>query len=162
MAVGKRAAASGVAVHMPRIGTGQAGGVWDVVVDLVKETICAWARLAVIYTLPNVQVKRDIQPTSRSFGLSLSSDGEANIPLSGPISAGKNACAGASVTVYSVLRTQDLIRSAESAVPNERAALQRAGELLDRRTKGRWVGQALSKLAPTLPLDSLIIVDSVE
>lgn len=85
------------------------------------------------------------------------------ILLSGPVSAGKSTLAKSLADRFGckVLRTQELIRAAEPTVANERSALQRAGEALDRRTKGTWVGQALSKVTPTLPDDSLVIVDSI-
>jgi adenylosuccinate synthase len=39
--------------------------------------------------------------------------------------------------------------------------MQRYGELLDRRTKGAWVCEALARCADALPDDALIVVDAV-
>lgn len=68
------------------------------------------------------------------------------ILLSGPVSAGKTTLALALEHRWGVrvFKTQQLIRSI-AKVGYERAALQRAGEALDRRTKGRWVVDALTR-----------------
>jgi len=41
------------AVHMPRIGTGQAGGTWEIIRDLIVETLCARGLQVTIYDPPN-------------------------------------------------------------------------------------------------------------
>ncbi|MEX2181323.1 MAG: adenylosuccinate synthetase [Gemmatimonadaceae bacterium] len=83
--------------------------------------------------------------------------------LSGPVSGGKSTLARALSERFGcrVVRTQELIRSADPQVAHERSGLQLAGELLDKRTRGGWVSRELSKIALTLPPDSLLIVDSV-
>jgi adenylosuccinate synthase len=65
--------------------------------------------------------------------------------LSGPIGAGKSALAESLVKHYGarVVKTRDLIRAQMPLLKEERAALQRAGEKLDRADGGRWVKNAL-------------------
>jgi adenylosuccinate synthase len=67
------------------------------------------------------------------------------VVLSGPIGAGKSALAERLVERYSahVIKTRDLIRTQLPHVKEERAALQRAGEKLDRADGGSWVKNAL-------------------
>jgi len=50
--VAQLAAEKGTSVHMPRIGTGQAGGSWSVVRDLVAETLCSVGIHVTVYDLP--------------------------------------------------------------------------------------------------------------
>ena len=40
-------------VHMPRIGTGQAGGSWSIIEDLVDNELCAHGVPVTVYDLPN-------------------------------------------------------------------------------------------------------------
>jgi adenylosuccinate synthase len=67
------------------------------------------------------------------------------VVLSGPIGAGKSALAARLVERYGarVIKTRDLIRAQLPHVKEERAALQRAGERLDRADGGSWVKNAL-------------------
>lgn len=84
------------------------------------------------------------------------------ILLSGPISAGKSTLAQSLVDRYGLIRirTQQLIRSATPNLVEERSALQRAGDALDRKTGGAWVGRELVRLAEGLD-DAIVVVDSV-
>lgn len=65
--------------------------------------------------------------------------------LSGPIGAGKSSLAEKLQARYSatVIKTRDLIRKQLPSVRAERAALQKAGEKLDRADGGAWVKNAL-------------------
>ena len=67
------------------------------------------------------------------------------VVLSGPIGAGKSALAERLVERYGarVIKTRDLIRTQLHQVKEERAALQRAGEKLDRVDGGSWLKNAL-------------------
>jgi len=67
------------------------------------------------------------------------------VVLSGPIGAGKSALAQRLVEKYSalVIKTRDLIRKQIPHLKEERGALQRAGERLDRVDGGAWVKNAL-------------------
>ncbi|MGO8918508.1 MAG: adenylosuccinate synthetase [Stellaceae bacterium] len=83
--------------------------------------------------------------------------------VSGPIGSGKSTLAQLLVERYGAIlfKTNELIRVLRPKVLNERSALQRAGELLDRLTGGEWVSQALMrKLNEVLP-NSIIVVDAV-
>jgi hypothetical protein len=49
-------------IHLPRIGSGQAGGDWGIVREIIAQRLTA-ARLAVtIYDLPNAEIPRAKQP----------------------------------------------------------------------------------------------------
>lgn len=82
--------------------------------------------------------------------------------LSGEIASGKSTLCSALETRFNfhVVKTRELIQRLQS-VPSERKALQRAGESLDRRTKGEWVGDALGKVVAELEDSRSVIVDSV-
>ena len=55
------AARRGASVHMPRIGSGQAGGNWDVISELIEDALCARGIKVYVYTLPNAPVRKDPQ-----------------------------------------------------------------------------------------------------
>ncbi len=65
--------------------------------------------------------------------------------LSGRIGSGKTQLAAALVDRYgaTLIKTRELITQELPKTKPERLALQRAGERLDRETKGAWVGNAL-------------------
>jgi adenylosuccinate synthase len=67
------------------------------------------------------------------------------VVLSGPIGAGKSALAEKLTERYGarIIKTRDLIRTQLPRVREERGALQRAGEKLDRADGGAWVKNAL-------------------
>lgn len=48
-------------VHMPRIGTGQSGGSWDVVSEIVDESLCSLGIDVFVYDLPNAEVSKPHQ-----------------------------------------------------------------------------------------------------
>jgi O-acetyl-ADP-ribose deacetylase (regulator of RNase III) len=51
------------AIHMPRIGTGQAGGTWEVIRDMITETVCAQGLRVTVYDPPNRVLPVPTQPT---------------------------------------------------------------------------------------------------
>lgn len=69
------------------------------------------------------------------------------VVLSGPISSGKSTLAKNLKNRYGarIVKTRDLIKQQLPAVKEERGALQRAGEKLDRADGGQWVRNALVK-----------------
>lgn len=70
------------------------------------------------------------------------------VVLSGPISAGKSCLAENLKARYGarIVKTRDLISQQLPAVKEERGALQRAGERLDRANGGAWVRNALVRV----------------
>jgi adenylosuccinate synthase len=84
------------------------------------------------------------------------------ILLSGPVAAGKTRLGNALVERYEfkVIKTRKLIESLVH-VPNERGALQKAGEQLDQETQGQWVANALAREVSRLPDDCSVLVDSI-
>jgi O-acetyl-ADP-ribose deacetylase (regulator of RNase III) len=52
----RRAASSGASVHMPRIGAGQAGGIWRLVADEIDAALCRRGVSVVVYTRPGEHV----------------------------------------------------------------------------------------------------------
>lgn len=86
------------------------------------------------------------------------------IPISGPVSSGKTTLAFglrdrfADITV---VKTHELIRAEHPSLDFERAALQRAGSALDKKTRGEWLGQAVARFVVNLhPKPAYVIVDS--
>ncbi len=77
--------------------------------------------------------------------MNFESDSLRIVVLSGPIGAGKSALAEKLVQKYDarVVKTRDLIRKQLPHVKEERGALQRAGEKLDKADGGAWVKNAL-------------------
>ena len=77
--------------------------------------------------------------------MNFGSDSLRIVVLSGPIGAGKSALADKLVLKYGaqIIKTRDLIRKQLPRTGEERAALQRAGENLDRADDGAWVKDAL-------------------
>ena len=71
--------------------------------------------------------------------------------LSGPICSGKTALANNLARRYEakIVKTRDLIRQERPRVKEERGALQRAGEKLDRADGGAWVRNALVRFIET-------------
>jgi len=51
--LGELAAKRGATVHMPKIGSGQAGGSWDVIREVVRETVCTHGVSVFVYELPS-------------------------------------------------------------------------------------------------------------
>jgi O-acetyl-ADP-ribose deacetylase (regulator of RNase III) len=51
--VGNLAAERGATVHMPKIGSGQAGGSWNIIREFVQEAICARGANVNVYELPS-------------------------------------------------------------------------------------------------------------
>ncbi|MBS1868018.1 MAG: macro domain-containing protein [Acidobacteria bacterium] len=47
------AAAKNATVHMPRIGTGQAGGSWEIVGEIIEDTLCKKKVEVTVYDLPS-------------------------------------------------------------------------------------------------------------
>ena len=82
--------------------------------------------------------------------------------LSGEIAVGKTTLCEALVKRFGfhVFKTRELIQVLQS-VPAERGALQKAGEELDKKTKGTWVAEALGKSVRDLKDSTNVIVDSV-
>src|SRR5437868_6860204 len=88
------------------------------------------------------------------------------ILLSGPVGAGKSTLARALVDDYGakIVKTRELILELEPGTPEERVALQDAGQRLDQRTKGKWVADALRRMQSDWFTDAapeLVLIDSV-
>jgi adenylosuccinate synthase len=81
--------------------------------------------------------------------------------ISGSVSSGKSSLAGALEQRYGFrcLKTRELILKLRPRTRNERAALQRAGERLDKQQQGKWVAEAVARLVQDMR--ESIVVDSV-
>lgn len=66
-AVGGEALRRNATVHMPRIGTGEAGGDWTIVQDLVREECVRRGVSVIVYDLPDVAVSTPDQPSLSLF-----------------------------------------------------------------------------------------------
>src|SRR5262245_60042722 len=70
------------------------------------------------------------------------------VVLSGPICSGKSSLAQLFAERHDavIVKTRGLILELKPRVKQERAALQRAGEALDRADGGKWVSGALARV----------------
>jgi adenylosuccinate synthase len=89
------------------------------------------------------------------------------VVLSGPVSAGKSTLEKLLRERYGahIVRTRDFIKERLTRVKDERRALQRAGERLDRADNGAWVREGLVRVieaaqAGTTPT-GMFVLDSV-
>src|ERR1700722_10680018 len=86
------------------------------------------------------------------------------VVLSGPIAAGKTTLCDELVNRFgfNVFKTWELIHELRKEIPAERAALQKAGESLDRKTSGDWVAQSLAKkMQSGAGMEGNVVVDAV-
>jgi adenylosuccinate synthase len=85
------------------------------------------------------------------------------ILLSGPVASGKSTLGLLLADRYRVqhVKTRQIIRTKFPKVEQERGALQKAGDRLDRDTKGAWVATEVSRLAAEIEEEAVILVDSV-
>lgn len=88
------------------------------------------------------------------------------ILLSGQVCAGKTTLAALLASRFSVrhVKTSECIKALRPNVPSERRAMQKAGESLDRETKGAWVLEALRKHLGAdgeHQSDAIVVLDSV-
>lgn len=83
--------------------------------------------------------------------------------LSGRVCTGKTTLSEQFAERFGALqfKTREVIASLARNIVPERGAMQRYGELLDRRTKGQWVCDALSRKLETLDDGAVIVVDAV-
>jgi adenylosuccinate synthase len=83
------------------------------------------------------------------------------IVLSGPIGVGKTALAKFLAERFhsSRLSTRQLL--IDKGIPDERGALQDAGEQLDRETDGAWVAEGVRAAIRDLPQEGILLLDSV-
>jgi Predicted Zn peptidase len=65
--VGKTACVRNASVHMPRIGAGQAGGSWDVISDLVQETLLDQGVSVTVYDPPGRTIATPSQTSLELF-----------------------------------------------------------------------------------------------
>lgn len=84
------------------------------------------------------------------------------ILVSGPVSAGKTTLARALQEKFAValIKSRRLLMS-ESRVPDDRAALQRAGEALDKQTGGQWLAECVEREVEGLQDNVEVLVDAV-
>lgn len=85
------------------------------------------------------------------------------ILLSGPVCSGKTALARKLNDRYNIFhfKTSEFLSSTLQSGTATRRSLQVFGELLDRRTDGKWVLRQLQSVLPDLGVDSIVAVDSV-
>lgn len=83
--------------------------------------------------------------------------------LSGRVASGKSTLAKKLESRFGaiILHTKDLILTLKPKTPHERQALQKAGERLDKDTKGRWVADALVMALTSQPEGVIAVVDAV-
>ncbi|MDP9067415.1 MAG: adenylosuccinate synthetase [Actinomycetota bacterium] len=84
------------------------------------------------------------------------------IVLSGPIGSGKSTLASrlANRLDATHLKTNDLLRELKPKTEG-RAALQKAGEQLDKSTQGRWLAESLAPRIAQLDESAVVVIDAV-
>jgi adenylosuccinate synthase len=83
--------------------------------------------------------------------------------LSGRVCSGKSTLRISLVERFGVhpVKTKDLIARLAGEIEHERGAMQDYGELLDRRTKGSWVCNELTRITESLDDEAVLVVDAV-
>lgn len=83
--------------------------------------------------------------------------------LSGHVSSGKTTLSDLLVKRFNVVpfRTKDLIRELAGTIEPERGVMQMYGERLDRKTRGAWVCEGLTRRLKTVHDDAVVVVDAV-
>jgi hypothetical protein len=57
------AKARNAAVHMPRVGSGQAGGNWEIISELIEDRLCKEGIPVTVYDLPETRLREQAQRT---------------------------------------------------------------------------------------------------
>lgn len=85
------------------------------------------------------------------------------VMLSGSVAAGKTTLCDELVRRFgfTVFKTRELIQQLVKDIPSERGALQKAGEALDKKTKGAWIAKSLAQMVQATGTTGNIVVDSV-
>ena len=85
------------------------------------------------------------------------------ILLSGSVCSGKTTLCNKLVErfAFSALRTKEILSKLSPKTESERGAMQAFGQRLDRKTKGGWVRDALTRFATQQGGDVTVIVDAV-
>lgn len=83
--------------------------------------------------------------------------------LSGAVCSGKSTLAAGLASRHNatLYKTHELIQTLKPRIPNDRIALQRAGDGLDRSTNGRWIQEAITRRVGGMSPDSVVVVDAV-
>jgi adenylosuccinate synthase len=83
--------------------------------------------------------------------------------LTGPIASGKTTLSKDLIERFGFIpfKTNELLKNlADGKMRQERESLQKFGEALDRKTKGGWVRDGLSRFITNLPEGAMIVVDA--
>lgn len=85
------------------------------------------------------------------------------VAVSGRIASGKSTLANGLAAQFGCIRvsTRELLHELLPKTADAREDLQAAGEMLDRRTGGSWIAQAVAKRTVGLEPDATLIVDAV-
>jgi hypothetical protein len=54
-------------VHMPRIGTGEAGGTWEIIGEIIEDTLCQRKIDVTVYDLPAAGTKTRLPQGTLTF-----------------------------------------------------------------------------------------------
>ena len=83
--------------------------------------------------------------------------------VSGQISSGKTTLCTSLVERFGFVsfRTRDWIEESVSDAKSERRAMQDYGDFLDRRTRGAWIRDALTRSLTKLPESANVVIDAV-
>jgi adenylosuccinate synthase len=85
------------------------------------------------------------------------------IVLSGPISSGKSTLANGLAEKYgmAVFKTSEILKKkVKKSLSSDRITLQKEGERVDKKTKGRWIAEELGRWESQAKYPSGVIIDS--
>jgi adenylosuccinate synthase len=80
--------------------------------------------------------------------------------ISGPVGVGKSAFCKEFESRFRAVRLSTRQILTERGIPDDRQALQTAGEQLDRETDGKWVADSAVQHARNLSQDAILLIDS--
>jgi adenylosuccinate synthase len=80
--------------------------------------------------------------------------------ISGPVGVGKSAFCKEFEARFGAFRLSTRKILTDRGVPDDRHALQAAGELLDRETDGQWVADSVAARVQDLSQDAILLIDS--
>jgi adenylosuccinate synthase len=80
--------------------------------------------------------------------------------LSGPVAVGKSAFCGEFKSRFGAVRLSTRQILTDRDVPDDRKALQEAGERLDRETDGKWVADSAVEFARSIGANGILLIDS--
>jgi len=80
--------------------------------------------------------------------------------ISGPVGVGKSSFCDQFAQRFGAVRLSTRTILIDNGIPNERRALQDAGDALDQETDGKWVADGAAQHAQEVAVDGILLIDS--